>query len=312
MSQPRRFDSNRLASLAGHLSQQAAAAAAPVVKLAVSSISANPDQPRKQFREESLRELGATIRTKGLVQPVIVRQRAAGRYELIAGERRWRAAKIAGVDTIDAIVRDVSDPTETLGLALLENLGREDMPAIDEITGVAAYVAKTSVQATATLLGKSTQWVSKRKRIAEAPSYVRQFAASGATSDVEALYELAQLADSDEIAVRRLIAQHTPGAHLRAIIRAHRAPNDAAGDKQPAEPRASDDPRPESAGRRAAAARASGATPSARPAATGNGPAKVSSVSRRGHQLLCQTDRGPIPLELTPALWQKLRKLSAP
>src|SRR5438132_1091189 len=101
-----------------------------LIEIPVDQVEANPDQPRKSFSSEALEELIASIRASGVIQPVIVRRRGVG-YQLIAGERRWRAARQAGLERIPAIVRDATD-AESLELALVENLLREDLNPIDE------------------------------------------------------------------------------------------------------------------------------------------------------------------------------------
>src|SRR5262245_33718841 len=100
-------------------------------KLEVSKIRPNPRQPRQSFDEGGLEELARSLKAQGVLQPVVVRPAAHGAYELIAGERRWRAAQRAGIHQIPAIVRDVSD-SHLLQLALIENLQREELNAIEE------------------------------------------------------------------------------------------------------------------------------------------------------------------------------------
>jgi ParB family chromosome partitioning protein len=100
-------------------------------KLEVSKIRPNPKQPRQSFDESALEELARSLKSQGILQPVVVRPAANGTYELVAGERRWRAAQRAGIHQIPAIVRDVPD-TNLLQLALIENLQREELNAIEE------------------------------------------------------------------------------------------------------------------------------------------------------------------------------------
>src|SRR5690606_816493 len=88
-------------------------------------------QPRREFPEESLQELAASIRAQGLMQPIVVRPRPQGGYELIAGERRWRAARLAGLSRIAAIVKEVSDE-QASAMALIENIQREDLSPLEE------------------------------------------------------------------------------------------------------------------------------------------------------------------------------------
>lgn len=102
-------------------------------QLALDEILLNPDQPRKFFDEQALEALTASVREKGVLQPVLVRERGNG-YELVAGERRFRAAQRAGLETIPVIIRDVSDE-ESLEIALIENLQREDLNPVEETDG---------------------------------------------------------------------------------------------------------------------------------------------------------------------------------
>lgn len=102
-----------------------------VMEVPLSAIVPNPDQPRRDVDEGGIEELAASIREHGVLQPVIIQRLPDGRYQLIAGERRWRAARVAGLSTVPAIVRHVSDE-ERLELALVENVQREDINAVDE------------------------------------------------------------------------------------------------------------------------------------------------------------------------------------
>ena len=102
----------------------------PEMTLSINEIEPNPDQPRNQFDEDSLQELADSIQQYGVLQPLLVKKKD-GYYEIIAGERRWRAAKIAGVDKVPVIVRDF-DENEIVEIALIENIQREDLSPIEE------------------------------------------------------------------------------------------------------------------------------------------------------------------------------------
>ena len=106
-------------------------------ELPVAEIHPNPDQPRKRFDDASLRSLAASIGERGVLQPVIVRPRRPGGYELVAGERRWRAAQLAGQSTIPALIDEIVDGAGSLEAALIENLVREDLTVI-EPSGIAS------------------------------------------------------------------------------------------------------------------------------------------------------------------------------
>jgi len=106
-------------------------AAAPRNVLAVELLEPNPDQPRRDFPSAALQELAASIRTKGVVQPLIVRAAANGKYQIVAGERRWRAAQMAGLHEVPVLIRDYNDE-EVLEIAIIENIQRADLNAVEE------------------------------------------------------------------------------------------------------------------------------------------------------------------------------------
>jgi ParB family chromosome partitioning protein len=108
-------------------------------EIPVELVAPNPNQPRRSFGEESLLALAESIRSRGVLQPVLVRPLVGGRYELIAGERRWRAARIAERETVPAIVRR-HDDAESLELALIENMARDDLNPVEEARACAALV----------------------------------------------------------------------------------------------------------------------------------------------------------------------------
>ncbi len=138
--------------------------------LPVELIAPNPSQPRRAFDEQALLELADSIRARGVLQPVLVRPRADGGYELIAGERRWRAARLAERETIPAIVRHHDDAT-SLEVALIENMAREDLNPIDEARGCSALVDELgfSHEEVGLRVGRSRVAVSNLIRLLELP-----------------------------------------------------------------------------------------------------------------------------------------------
>ncbi|GAB4191556.1 MAG: ParB/RepB/Spo0J family partition protein [Wenzhouxiangellaceae bacterium] len=132
-------------------------------------------QPRSVMDPERLDELAASIRAQGVVQPVVVRQLAEGEYELIAGERRWRAAQKAGLQQIPAVVRDVSDEV-TMAMALIENIQREDLNPLEEATALHRLIDEFEMthQQAADSVGRSRAAVSNLLRLLELPSEVRE------------------------------------------------------------------------------------------------------------------------------------------
>jgi len=125
--------------LAAILSVAAKAEGEELRSLPVELIATNPRQPRAAFDEDTLLALAASIKERGVLQPILVRPLAGGRYELIAGERRWRAARLAELDTIPAVIRR-HDDAASLEVALIENMAREDLNPIDEARACAALV----------------------------------------------------------------------------------------------------------------------------------------------------------------------------
>jgi ParB family transcriptional regulator, chromosome partitioning protein len=141
-------------------------------ELAVAEIHPNPDQPRKHFDEASLRSLASSIRERGVLQPVvIVRPRTAGGYELVAGERRWRAAQLAGRSAVPALIDDVVDGARSLEAALIENVAREDLTPIEEARTIALLLDDLNLTAgrLATRLGRSRTDLAHTIRLLDLP-----------------------------------------------------------------------------------------------------------------------------------------------
>jgi ParB family transcriptional regulator, chromosome partitioning protein len=139
--------------------------------IALHDIHPNPAQPRKHFDGESLAALADSIRERGVLQPIIVQPRPAGGYELIAGERRWRGSKIAGVATIPALVGLPVGGAQSIELALIENIAREDLGVIEEARTIAALLDELDVTATslARRLGRSRSDLAHTVRLLDLP-----------------------------------------------------------------------------------------------------------------------------------------------
>lgn len=142
-------------------------------ELPVELIVPNHRQPRRSFDEEGLRALAESLGERGLLQPVLVRPRAGGTYELIAGERRWRAARIAGLPEIPAVVREHED-SETLELALIENMAREDLSPVEQSRACAALIEELGLTRAEVgrRVGRSRVGVSNLLRLLELPDEV--------------------------------------------------------------------------------------------------------------------------------------------
>jgi ParB family chromosome partitioning protein len=146
-------------------------AAGPELReVAVELVEPNPAQPRRRFDEEALEALAGSLRERGLLQPVLVRPRAGGRFELVAGERRWRAAKLAGLDRIPALVRH-RDDAASLEVALVENMAREDLNPVEEARAVAALVEELGLtrEEVGRRVGRSRVAVSNLLRLLDLP-----------------------------------------------------------------------------------------------------------------------------------------------
>ena len=150
-----------------------------VQSIATARIRANPGQPRKSFDDESLGELAQSIAQHGVIQPILVRRVGDG-YEIIAGERRWRAAQRAQVHSIPALVRDDSDAA-VAEIALIENIQRQDLNAIEEAEGYKALIANHGhgQDAAAKLVGKSRSHVTNLLRLLDLPEAVREMLVRG-------------------------------------------------------------------------------------------------------------------------------------
>ena len=153
-------------------------------EISVSSIDPNPNQPRNHFNEDSLAELSASIKAIGLLQPVLVRPSTTpDRFELIAGERRWRASKRAGLSTIPAIVR-VTDDVSSVEQALVENLHRQDLTPLEEAAAYQQLLEDFSMthEQVAAKVGKSRSAITNSLRLLTLPPTIQQYLAEGRLS----------------------------------------------------------------------------------------------------------------------------------
>ena len=184
-----------------------------IKELPLDRVVPNPEQPRMTFHEETLQELAASIREHGVLQPILVRP-AGDDFQIIAGERRWRASKIAGKETIPAIVERFDDAT-ALEIALIENLQREDLSPLDEaiiykkMTDELGY----SIRNLAGKLGKDKGYVENRLRLASAPDDVREMVAARYDT-LSAAYELMKIEDKRR---RKSLAKQVVAGKLTLI-----------------------------------------------------------------------------------------------
>jgi ParB family chromosome partitioning protein len=155
-----------------------------LLRIPIEAIRPNPSQPRGPVDEQSLEELAGSIKVHGILQPVLVRPLAGSGYELIAGERRWRAARLAGIDRIPAIVRP-SDETERLELALIENMARRDLSPVEAAHACAALVEELGLtkEEVGRRVGRSRVAISNLIRLLDLPDEVLAMLESGALSE---------------------------------------------------------------------------------------------------------------------------------
>jgi ParB family transcriptional regulator, chromosome partitioning protein len=153
-------------------------------ELPIALISPNPKQPRQRFDQESLESLAGSLGERGVLQPVLVRPKPGGKFELVAGERRWRAAQIAGLQSIPAIVRERED-AQALEVALVENMAREDLNPIDEARACAALVEELGLtrEGVGRRVGRSRVAVSNLVRLLDLPDEAIELLTRGALTE---------------------------------------------------------------------------------------------------------------------------------
>lgn len=179
-----------------------------VSRLPINDIEPNRDQPRKTFDEEALGELAKSIADHGVIQPLLVRPMTDGSYQLIAGERRWRASRMAGLTEVPVVIREMSD-SEAMELALVENLQREDLNPIEEARGFQLLMetyALTQEQA-ASRVGKSRPAVANAMRLLLLPDDVLQMVETGVLSAGHARALLGLPQSDDMVALAKQIVE---------------------------------------------------------------------------------------------------------
>ncbi len=194
---------------------------AELLHLPVEAIHPNPRQPRKRFEPEATAGLAASLRRQGVLQPVVVRPRPEGGYELVAGERRWRAAREAGLPTLPAVVRDTDD-RDALLLGLVENVARENLSPVEEARAYASLLDEFELSLTelADQVGRSKPSVSNRLRLLELPEEVLWMLARGEITEGHGRAVLSLPDDDSRIRLARRIARD--GMTVRAAERAAR------------------------------------------------------------------------------------------
>lgn len=202
-----------------------------VAEIPLSEISPNPYQPRGQFDDRAIDELASSIKTSGVLQPVLVRRLEGAGYQLIAGERRLRAAQRASLDRIPAIVRDVADD-EMLELALVENLQRENLNALEEAKAYQAMVSRLGLthEQVAQRVAKDRTSVTNSLRLLELPEEVQDMVSRETLSAGHARAMLALSGRAEQVATARYVAskglsvRRTEALVKRKLRRAHTRP----------------------------------------------------------------------------------------
>ena len=151
-----------------------------IQKINISQIIPNPSQPRKNFKDGELKELSLSIKNQGLIQPIIVKPTTDNQFQIIAGERRWRASQLNGMHEIDCVVKDLDD-INVLEAALIENIQREDLNVIEEANAYKGLIEIKGInnENLASLIGKSSSYVSNILRLLELDSEIQEMVISG-------------------------------------------------------------------------------------------------------------------------------------
>lgn len=213
-------------------------ASASAVKLKIMDIEPNRDQPRKIFDEDALAELADSIAKHGVIQPLLVRPMPDGSYQLVAGERRWRASRMAGLTEVPVVIKELSDD-EAMALALIENLQREDLNAIEEAQGIKALMDTLSLtqDEAAERVGKSRPAVANALRLLKLPDSVIALVSDGKLSPGHARALLGFKDEQDIIETADLIIEK--GLTVRDVEKLVKKRNKEPKAEKPAARRAS-------------------------------------------------------------------------
>ena len=151
-----------------------------IQKINISQIVPNPSQPRKNFKDEELKELSSSIKNQGLIQPIIVKPTDDNQFQIIAGERRWRACQLNGMHEVDCVIKDL-DETSVLEAALIENIQREDLNVIEEANAYKGLINIKNInnESLAKLIGKSPSHVSNILRLLELDKKIQEMVING-------------------------------------------------------------------------------------------------------------------------------------
>ena len=195
-------------------------------ELQVSSIRPNPRQPRMHFDPEQLEELAQSIREHGLLQPVLVSQQPDGTFQLVTGERRWRASQLAGLSTIPAMVKETT-PQSSLEIALVENIQRSDLNALEEAHAYRSLLDEHGLtqEGLAQRIGKSRVAITNTLRLLQLPAEAQDALINGAITEGHARAVLMAVSEPDRVRVlRRVVDGHLSVRETEALARAMNSP----------------------------------------------------------------------------------------
>ena len=196
-----------------------------LAEVSIDQIHPGQYQPRRNIRDEGIAELAASIKAQGVMQPIVLRHRAVGGYEIIAGERRWRAAQLVGLDRIPAVIKDVSDE-RAVAMALIENIQREDLNPLEEALALQRLSEEFHLtqQQAADAVGKSRVAVTNLLRLLNLAPPVREMLAEGELEmgHARALLSLAPM--EQEQAARQVVARGLSVRQTEALVRQRMKP----------------------------------------------------------------------------------------
>ncbi len=220
-----------------------------LLEIDIDLIEPNPQQPRARFTEDKLEELAQSIRVNGLVQPILVRRAEAGRYQLVAGERRWRASQRAGLSKVKAVVRDIPDD-KLLELALIENIQRAELNAVEEAQAYQNLISRMgmSQEEVAQQVGKDRSSVANFLRLLKLPTAVQTMLEEEQLSMGHARALLGLATAEDQLALaQRIAADHLSVREVERLVK-----QSAAGETTTAQEALNSTPKEEDANIRAA------------------------------------------------------------
>ncbi len=210
-----------------------------IADIPVAAVTPNSAQPRRKFREEVLAEMAESIKKHGLLQPISVRKKANGRYELIAGEQRLRAVKLVGLSTVSAVILDVT-PEESAELALIENLQRSDLNVMEEARAYASLIKSRGCtqEELAKALGKTRSYIANIVRLVGFSPNIQQLLIDGKATigQLRPLLALQKLDDQEEVA-KLIVRENLSARDAEALVNRKKNENSQKEKKkQPANP----------------------------------------------------------------------------